>query len=673
MLSTLLQAQSVDLGSVQINSNKSDITQQNILSARPTDLGTLLSSEDASITYNRKSGVANDVILRGFQRDNLNVLLDSQKIYGACPNRMDPPAFHVSSQSIASIDVLRGPFDVTQSGSLGGRINVTTKEPMQKFRSNTRIDYGSFNYYGASGDVMGGNDLVQYYLALSYQQSDAYRDGDNKKISEYNLGKKLPNGLYLNSYKKEVQDDTAYKIGTLLAKVNITPTPDTTIRLHVAYDTANGVMYPGLKMDAEYDNTTRFGAEFEQANLAKYSDTLTLNYTHSNVDHLMSDILRNTSTVATDNNYTYGMQTDAQSAFDTISLVNSAYIGDAKVDTGIAISQRSWIANNHINLASTTRSEMIPDVNTNNLGFYLDTQHSFNAYYEVEAGVRYDFYDSKAKQGLDFLQIQRVDAKDNVQESYPSAYIKNTLHVNTHNEFFLALGHSARIADPQEKFIQLKRPMKAPNWLGNPDLKAVKNSEADIGYALKSEIFSLDMSLFYSYLNDYIYLYNYTNGDKNAMSYTNIDARMYGADIASTLNFSQAIKAKLSFAYQQGEKITLSESSSNNNLAEIPPLKALASLIYEAHSIYAELQAIAATSQEKIDEDLGEKVIEEYAIANVKLGYKFTPSWQVFGEVDNIFNRTYAVNNAYVRDPFSSGAVINEPGLSAYINLSYRY
>ncbi len=43
----------------------------------------------------RKGSVANDVVIRGFQRDNINVLIDGMKLYGACPNRMDPPAFHV--------------------------------------------------------------------------------------------------------------------------------------------------------------------------------------------------------------------------------------------------------------------------------------------------------------------------------------------------------------------------------------------------------------------------------------------------------------------------------------------------------------------------------------------------------------------------------------------------
>jgi len=673
LFSTLLSAENVNLGSISIVSDESAINSDTILSARPTDIGTLLSNENAAISYNRKSGVANDVILRGFQKDNLAVLLDSQKIYGACPNRMDPPAFHVSSQSIASIDVQKGPFDVTQSGSLGGKIDVTTKEPEKGFSTNARIDYGSFNYYGASGDVRGGNDLVQYYLALSYQQSDAYKDGDGVRISEYELGSQMPSGLYKHSYKKEVQEDPAYKIGTMLAKVNITPTKDSTIRLHVAYDGAEGVMYPGLKMDADYDNTTRFGAEYEQENLGSFSDSIKLTYTHSDVDHLMSDSLRNSSMMAIDTNESYGMQTDAQSAFDTLTLTNSAYIGVVKLDMGLNASRRNWIAKNHINMGMTTFSNMIPDVDTDNLGLFVSAEHTFSNTYELLVGARYDMYTTKANQGVDFLASQRAGATDNVEESYPSGYIKGIVHVNSANEIYLGVGHSARIADPQEKYMQLQRPMTSPNWIGNPDLDAVKNTEFDLGYTLKDETLKLDVNLFYSLLQDYIYLYKYTDGTKNAMSYTNIDATMYGADISATLNMGSDFRTKVGAAFQRGEKTTRPEGSTNDNLAEIPPLKGLLSFIYEANSIYSELQIIGADSQSNIDEDLGEKEIGAYVVSNFKLGYKFNPSWQVFGELDNIFDTTYAVNNAYVRDPFSSGAIINEPGRSAYINLSYHY
>ena len=45
------------------------------------------------ISYVHKGAIANDVVLRGFQKDNINVLVDGVRLHGACPSRMDPPSF----------------------------------------------------------------------------------------------------------------------------------------------------------------------------------------------------------------------------------------------------------------------------------------------------------------------------------------------------------------------------------------------------------------------------------------------------------------------------------------------------------------------------------------------------------------------------------------------------
>jgi iron complex outermembrane recepter protein len=108
---------------------KNIVADEMVKFSRQSDLGEILSNTLPEITLVRASAVGNDIILRGFKKDNINVTIDDAKVCGACPNRMDPPAMHVSSSQIASVEVKEGPFDVTQFGSLGGAINVVTKDP----------------------------------------------------------------------------------------------------------------------------------------------------------------------------------------------------------------------------------------------------------------------------------------------------------------------------------------------------------------------------------------------------------------------------------------------------------------------------------------------------------------------------------------------------------------
>lgn len=46
------------------------------------------------INIRRKGAIDDDVVLRGFQKDNINVLIDGVRVNGACPDRMDPPLYH---------------------------------------------------------------------------------------------------------------------------------------------------------------------------------------------------------------------------------------------------------------------------------------------------------------------------------------------------------------------------------------------------------------------------------------------------------------------------------------------------------------------------------------------------------------------------------------------------
>jgi hypothetical protein len=67
----------------------------------------------------RKGGIANDVVLRGLQSRDRNVLVDGTRVYGACPNCMDPPPFHVDFAEVDRVEIEKGLFDVRNQGASG--------------------------------------------------------------------------------------------------------------------------------------------------------------------------------------------------------------------------------------------------------------------------------------------------------------------------------------------------------------------------------------------------------------------------------------------------------------------------------------------------------------------------------------------------------------------------
>ena len=170
--STLVMAETVQLDEVsveaEVNSVKiNDFSGEELKSA---DLADSLMRTVPSISVVRRSGIANDIILRGQKKDNINVLMDGTKTYGACPNRMDPAISHILTNNIESVKVTEGPYDVENFGTLSGSVEVKTKKPAEEFSGEVNLNAGSWNYKKASATVSGGYDMFRILLSASKSQ-----------------------------------------------------------------------------------------------------------------------------------------------------------------------------------------------------------------------------------------------------------------------------------------------------------------------------------------------------------------------------------------------------------------------------------------------------------------------------------------------------------------------
>ena len=81
-----LHAQSITLKGVNVveHLNSIDINDISGEELKSADLGEALSNKDPDIVISRRSGISNDIILRGQKRDNINITIDGGKIYGGC-------------------------------------------------------------------------------------------------------------------------------------------------------------------------------------------------------------------------------------------------------------------------------------------------------------------------------------------------------------------------------------------------------------------------------------------------------------------------------------------------------------------------------------------------------------------------------------------------------------
>ena len=101
---SLLFSADIQLEKISVESTTiAEVSQSAQISA---DLSQALSKTVPSIDMSRRSGISNDIFIRGQKRDNISVDIDGAKIYGAGANRMDPPVSHVLTSQIEEVEVI---------------------------------------------------------------------------------------------------------------------------------------------------------------------------------------------------------------------------------------------------------------------------------------------------------------------------------------------------------------------------------------------------------------------------------------------------------------------------------------------------------------------------------------------------------------------------------------
>ena len=609
-----------------------DVSNEQIKSG---DLAESLSKNVPSISIVRRSGIANDIILRGQKKDNINIILDNAKIYGACPNRMDPATSHVLSNNVQSVKVIEGPYDVENFGTLSGLVKVETKEPTEEVHGEVNLGAGSYGYRKASATVSGGTDRFKLLVSTSTEEGDQYEDGNGDNFLEQ---QKAKNVLLPNQYSRDNLD--AFEKKTLLTKGQFNINDDQEIKLSYTANRSDNVLYPNTPMDADYDDSNIYTLGYTARNLADFSKELNVDYYYSNVDHPMSTKLRNSGATSYSTNH-------MNSSIWGSKIKNSMELADSVVTVGLDTSVRNWKGEKYMT-SSITGIQMpstasLDSTDTTNKAIFTKVEKSFGKL-DLEAGARYDYTD------IDSVNSAKTDKK----YAALNGNIFAVYNADENTKYFAGVGKSARVPDARELYMG-----------ANNDLEDTKNYEADLGFDKTIGAFNVRSKLFYSVLKDYIY---------NSGTFENVDAKVYGLDISGFYFMTENFSLDYGMAYQRGKK---DGNYADKDLAEIPPLKANLAFNYEQAKAKYTAEVVAVDSWDSYDSSAKEQELGGYALVNLKYTNQLHKNIGLTLGVDNIFDKTYASTNTYQDVTYVEAGgdrvLLNDPGRYGYVNLKYSF
>lgn len=580
----------------------------------------------------RKGGAGGDPSLRGLGGSRLSIVDDGQHVAGTCGGRMDPPTAYIYPEAYDNITVIKGPQTV-KYGPVGSAGTVLFEKDRHSFDEpgldgRASMTAGSFGRTDYLVELKAGDEKHYFDMDVNQSSSDHYKDGDGNKVQ--------------SSY-----DRSNYNFA-----LGWTPTEQTVLEL--AYGSSSG--------EAEYADRANKAREISNENY-----TLLLQH------EFESDWLNSIELQAYSNENDHVMDQFDQGVNSGTNVRRATQGGHLWLDLSLASDWTLTLGVDHMD--STHDGRSINPAVDNGLDDLLNKPFKDNMRYQTSglfiestyelsrgqllAGARYDHWKTE------LMVAQKGERSDDLFSGY------GRYELSTGNsQYYAGIGHAQRIPDYWEI-------MKAD--VNNPSQKAFdlapeKTTQLDIGWIYEADI-AISTSLFYGEIRDYILI----DANTEKTSAYNIDATIYGGEVATTIPLTEHFSTQTSVSYSHGDNDT-----AGTPLGQIPPLEGRITLDYQYNQWTAGLLWRLVAAQDRVAIGEGNISGQDLAESSGFGTLSFNASWKhndallvSFG-VENLFDITYAEHisrsGAGNDIPGSEPTFqVNEPGRTAWVKVDYTF
>ncbi|MFP4463062.1 MAG: TonB-dependent receptor domain-containing protein [Guyparkeria sp.] len=610
--------------------------------------------EISGVTAGRMSGHGLDPIIRGQREHQLNVLLDGAGIANACPNRMDPPTSFGNLSGYDEVEVRKGVTTLTRGpGGSGGSIELTRNTFERAAEPGLQSRFGFATSSNgltdqSSADVLISNGNAYGRVIGQIANGDNYEDGDGDEVP--------------SSYKQ--------RSGTIIGGYRVSG--ETGIEVSVDRNRMLDTRYAGAGMDSVYDDATIYRLDGRLGDLSGPVDSLRLQFSRANVDHLMDNFSLRDRTAP------MPMEAPAESHTSTARLTLESNPGNVGLEYGLDLERVEQDA-----LARNAMTEMLafrqwPDGQADRFGAFVEADWAIGDTDGLRIAARIDRFESEIDTALDKSIATNMMVPAGIRES--AGETKNDTEVSG------LLRYTHRFDRHLSGNVGLSRTAVAPNLtqryvltgglakVGNPDLDPEIHHQLDAGLTWQTDERFAQATVFVDQVSDFILQ---DRGGINGLpddstSYRNVDARLYGAEIDLRQAVTDWLSAHGQIAYTRGRN-----TDDSRNLPQIPPLSGSLGLEAEYADLSGGVNLRWADGATHLDTASGLDTRETagYGVVDLHTAYRIGANWQVRAGVENLFDRTYSehVNRAYAGTFGDPTARINEPGRTVWARLTAKF
>ncbi|WP_164981631.1 TonB-dependent receptor [Silvibacterium dinghuense] len=625
----------------------------------------------AGVQRARKAAIANDIAIRGLFHNNIATTIDGTRLYGACTFQMDPAEYHVDLAEVDHVDVVKGPFDVTTQGELGGFVKIVTRTPdAQGFLLHSNVSTGSYGYYNPSVTAeLGGKD-TDWLAGYSYRTSQFYKDGDGSLVSE------------LGGYRDGYADLQAFRTQSAWSKLAFHPAANQHGEISYTRQQSGDLLYPYLTMDGVYDDADRFAARYDYFRSQGWLRGLHGLAYADKANHLMDDHLRESA-----GTMPFSMSEHVVSFTDGARMDADLAQG---FTAGYEFYHRYWNSNGVMRMSSMgmtmpTDEVELPGVTEDVNGAYVAYRHAFGTRWLLTSGARFDhdFTNASAADAASFETYYGAVALT-AHDAGASGNAMVSWQATPDVAVFTGVGSNIRFPDPQERFYASSFSMSMSMedaWVGNPLLRHPRDTEFDLGVRTKTRRFAFTPQVFFSKLDNDVTLHvampqqmdMSTMSSMNAETYGNVQAYLWGAEANGSAPLGTNLMLNGSYTVTRGTKVPQPDNHiESSNLFQVPPVRATLNLTYERKGWYAEAGAEVTGRQDHVDTDENEQTTAGFSVFHLKGGYHGR-SFDAEAGVNNLLSREYSEFLSYARDPLTNGVRLPEPGRNFFVNVAYRF